>query len=183
MRLRVSAFPAIFSAACLLAGGVSACGRTERASAEAVRAVRSRLEPRFQPPADGRLTDGQIDMYLRARRATAGENADSRTAAQLGASPAEYDWVRSRIVEALLALDSRQARAAALESYGRALAALREARQGAVNAASAKRIESEIAALERERQATRRPDPLLAVVAANAAKVEKRRAEIQSAGP
>jgi hypothetical protein len=145
--------------------------------------VRIRLEPRFQPPADGRLTDAQIDMYLRARRASTGADSESRTAARLGASPAEYDWVRSRIVEALLALDSRQATTAAVESYGRALAALREARQGAVNAASARRIESEIAALERERQATRRPDPLRAVVAANAAKVEKRRAAIQSAGP
>ena len=180
MRVRA---PAIVSAVCLGAAGLWACGRTERASAEAVRAVRSRLEPRFQPPADGRLTDAQIDMYLRTRRATAGADSESQAAARLGASPAEYDWVRSRIVEALLALDSRQATTAALESYGRALGALREARQGAVNAASARRIESEIAALEKERQATRRPDPLLAVVAANAAKVEKRRAEIQSAGP
>jgi hypothetical protein len=175
--------PAICLGVCFLAAALTACGRTERASTEAVRAVRSRLEPRFQPPADGRLTDAQIDMYIRVRRATGGAASGREAAARLGASPAEYDWVRGRVVEALLALDSRQATTAVLESYGRALGALREARQGAVQAASARRIEVEIAALERERQATRRPDPLLAVVAANAAKIEKRRAEIQSAGP
>ena len=62
--MRFSA-PAILSAAALVAGALTACGRTERAStqaAEAVRAVRNRLEPCFQPPADGRLTDAQIDM-------------------------------------------------------------------------------------------------------------------------
>ena len=163
--------------------GAVACGRTERASAEAVRAVRSRLEPGFQPPADGRLSNAQIDMYLRVRRAAAGAGSDAEAARRVGVSPAEFDWVRGRIVDALLALDSRQATAAVIESYGRAIAALREARRGALDAASATRVENEIAALERERAALRRPDALLTVVAANAARVEPRRAEIEAAGP
>ena len=176
--------PAILTPALLVAlSAAGACGRTERASAEAVRAVRSRIEPRFQPPADGRLTDAQIDMYLRVRRASAGAGSDAEAARRLGASPAEFDWVRGRIVDALLALDSRQAAAAVIESYGRAIAALREARRGALDAASATSVENEIAALERERAALRRPDALLTVVAANAAHVEPRRAEIESAGP
>ena len=145
--------------------------------------MRSALEPRFQPPADGRLTDAQIDMYVRVRKEMVGAGSESDAVTRLAVSPAEFDWVRARIVEALLALDSRQATTAVTDSYGRALAALKEARQGAVQAASARRVEAELAAFERERQATRRPDPLMAVVAANAAKVEKRRAEIQSAGP
>ena len=179
--MRFRAF-AILSAAWLLLGGIG-CGRTERASAEAVRAVRSRLEPRFEPPADARLTDAQIDMYIRVRRAAGDSGSTAQAARQLGGSPGEFDWVRSRIIEALIALDSRQATAAAVEGYNRALATLREARRGAMNAASANRIESEIAALERERQTIRRPDPFNAVVAVNAARIEKRRAEIESAGP
>jgi hypothetical protein len=174
---------AIVMAVWVLVPGLAACGRTERASAEAVRAVRSRLEPRFEPPADSRLTDAQIDMYLRVRRAAAEAGSDGAAATRLGDSPAEFDWVRARILEALLALDSRRAMAASLESYGRAIAALREARRGAVDAASANRVEREIAALERERQTLRRPDPLNAVVAANAARIEKRRSEIESARP
>jgi hypothetical protein len=145
--------------------------------------VRSALEPRFEPPPDGRLTDAQIETYLRVRRAAGSSGSETSAAASLGVSPAEFDWVRARIVEAQLALDSAQASASVLESYGRALAAVREARRGAVDAASARRLDAEIASLERERQATRRPDTLLSVVAANAAKVGKRRSEIQSAGP
>jgi hypothetical protein len=178
-------FPAlaILSVAGVLLPGLAACGRTERASAEAVRAVRSRLEPRFEPPADARLTDAQIDMYLRVRRAAGDAGSGSDAAHDAGAAPAEFDWVRARVIEALIALDSGKATAAAQESYGRALAALQEARRGAVDAASANRVEREIAALERERQSLRRPDPLNALVAANAARIEKRRAEIESAGP
>ena len=109
--------PAILTPALIVAlSATAACGRTERASAEAVRAVRSRIEPRFQPPADGRLTDAQIEMYLRVRRASAGAGSDAEAARRLGASPAEFDWVRGRIVDALLALDSRQAAAAVIES-------------------------------------------------------------------
>lgn len=145
--------------------------------------MRSALEPPFHPPADGRLTDAQIDTYVRVRKAMSAAGSETEAATRLGVSPAEFDWVRGRIVEALLALDSRQATTAVVDGYGRALTALREARQGSVQASSARRVEAEIAAFERERQATRRPDPLVSVVAANAAKVEKRRAEIQSAAP
>jgi hypothetical protein len=176
--------PAILSLAWILSLCLAAaCGRTERASADAVRAVRSRLETRFQPPADGRLSDAQIDMYLRVLRASPTSVSEAAAAREVGASPAEFDWVRARIVEALLVLDSRRATSTVLESYGRAIATLREARRGAVEAAAARRIEGEIAALERERAALRRPDPLVSVVAANAARVQRRRSQIEAAGP
>ena len=145
--------------------------------------MRNRLEPRFQPPSDARLTDAQIDLYVRVRRAAGDAGSDAEAARRLGASPAEFDWIRARVVEAQLALDSRRAAAAASESYGRAIAALREAGRGAVDTASANRVDREIAALERERQTLRRADPLNAVVAGNAARVERRRAEIEAAGP
>jgi hypothetical protein len=168
----------------VLVCGASGCGRTERAPTEAVRAVRNRLETRFQPPVDGRLTDAQIDMYLRVlRESNGGTGSEGEAARRAGASRAEFDWVRARIVEGLLALDSRQASAAAFESYGRGIAALREARRGAVAPASAARLDGEIASLERERATLRRPDTLISVVAANAARIERRRAQIESAGP
>jgi hypothetical protein len=172
---------AILGSAWILCAG--ACGRGESRPEEAVRAVRNRLEGRFVPPADGRLTDAQIDMFLRVRKAAVTEGSDSEAATRLGVSPAEFDWVRARLVEALLALDSRQASAAVLDFYGRAIETLREARRGAVDRAAAAKIEGEIAALEKERATLRRPDPLASVVAANSAKVEKRRAEIEAAGP
>jgi hypothetical protein len=167
--------------ACMLGSG--ACGEGGRQPAEAYPGVRVRVRGPFEPPADGRLTDAQIDMYLRVRRASAAAGTDAEAAQRVGASPAEFDWVRARILEALLALDSRRASAAVLESYGRAIATLREARRGAVDPASAARIDREIAALERERSSLRRPDPLVAVVAANAARIERRRTEIEAAGP
>jgi hypothetical protein len=161
----------------------AACGRGEKRPEEAVRAVRQRLEGRFVPPADGRLTDAQIDMFLRVRKAAVTEGSDSEAAMRLTVSPAEFDWVRARILEALLALDSRQASAAVFDAYGHAIEALREARRGAVDRASAAKVEGEIAAFERERATLRRPDPLAAVVAANSARVEKRRAEIEAVAP
>jgi hypothetical protein len=163
--------------------GALACGRGEKRPEEAVRAVRQRLEGRFVPPADGRLTDAQIDMFLRVRKAAVTEGSDSEAATRLAVSPAEFDWVRARIVEALLALDSRQASAGVFDAYGHAIEALREARRGAVDRASAAKVEGEISAFERERATLRRPDPLAAVVAANSAKVEKRRAEIEAVSP
>ena len=167
---------------CLLGASIAGgCGRTEQVRTEAVRAVRGRIEGRFQPPPDGRLTDAQIDLYIRVRREGRADGTEAQAARRGGALPGEFDWVRARIVEALLALDSRQATTAVVESYGRAVAALREARQGAEAPARAK-IDAQITALERERASLRRPDTLLAVVAANAARVERRRAEIESAG-
>jgi hypothetical protein len=170
---------ALLGSAWILCAG--ACGRRESRPEDAVRAVRNRLEGRFEPPADSRLTDAQIDLFLRVRKTAGAGGSDSEAATRLGASPAEFDWVRARIVEALLALDSRQASAAVLDAYTRAIDTLREARRGAVDRASAGKIEGEIAAFERERATLRRPDPLAAVVAANSARVEKRRAEIEAA--
>ena len=168
--------------ACALCAAIgSACGRSEQARTEAVRAVRGRIEGRFQPPPDGHLTDPQIDLYIRARREGRADGSEAQAARRSGSLPGEFDWIRARVAEALLALDSRQATAAVLETYGRAIAALREARRGAEAPAAAK-IDAQIAAFERERATLRRPDPLLSVVAANAARVERRRAEIESAG-
>ncbi|MFY9551583.1 MAG: hypothetical protein WAU32_10560, partial [Thermoanaerobaculia bacterium] len=113
--MRLSTVALMLAAALLSAG---ACRRGQEAPAfDPVRAIRSRVQPGFRPPESGQLTPAQIDMYLRIRGARAGPEAD--TARTLGIDPAEFDWTRGRIAEALLALDARAVREAALEAYGK----------------------------------------------------------------
>jgi len=166
-----------------LAAGAVACGRDEPKRLDPVRAIRSRVELAFRPPADGRLSSAQLDAYVKVRRAIRTATSGAEAARGLGVDPAEFDWIRGRIIEALAVLDSRRVAESGLEGYGRAVAALRAARESAADSKTAARIDAEIAALERERAALRRPDPVAPAALANAARVEARRAEIESIGP
>jgi hypothetical protein len=70
--------------------------------------------PAYKPPADGRLTESQVRMYLDVRprerriREVASKSAspadaataDLRAAQELGFNPKEYQWVRDRVLEA-----------------------------------------------------------------------------------
>jgi hypothetical protein len=163
--------------------GAVACKPSEPGGLDPVRAIRSRVEPNFRAPADGRLTDAQIDAYLKVRRAVDGTVSDAEKARGLGVDPAEFDWVRARIIEALSALDSRKVAEAGLEPYTRGIASLREARVAAGDPRTAARLDTEIAAMERERALLRKPDPLPPAAVANAARVAPRRAQIESLGP
>ncbi|HEX7183171.1 MAG TPA: hypothetical protein VF756_15125, partial [Thermoanaerobaculia bacterium] len=65
---------------------------------------------RFTPPPDGKLTEEQIERFLEARPRekeitdeTGDPKADLRAAREVGQDPAEYQWVKARIVEAVLA--------------------------------------------------------------------------------
>lgn len=65
---------------------------------------------RFTPPSDGKLTEAQIERFLEVRPrekeisdATGDPEADVRAAREMGKDPAEYQWVKARIVEAVLA--------------------------------------------------------------------------------
>lgn len=166
-----------------LAAAAAGCNRAEPGRLDPVRAIRSRVEPRFRPPADGRLTDAQVDMYLRVRRAVRGTASDATAARELGVDPAEFDWVRARITEALSVLDARHVAQAGAEAYGRAIASLRKAREEAGDPRTTAMLDAEIAAGERERAALRRPDPLPPGIAANAARVAIRRTDIEALGP
>ncbi len=166
-----------------IAAGPLCCKRVESRSLDPVRAIRSRVESRFRAPADGRLTNAQIDLYLRVRRAAGAAGSDADAARALGASPAEFDWVRGRIVEALGLVDARSATDGALESADRAIATLRETRRAAGDPRCAARVDAEIAGLERERAAMRRPGPVPPGASANTVRVAARRAEIESVGP
>lgn len=177
-RLRRLAVPGV------LALLVFACGKGPRLPppappARAVEGPGAMLVPRFRPPADGRLTPEQLERYLRVRRAARGRT-DREAARALGIDPDEFFWVRGRIVEALVELQSQKVRTAAEAVYARTLASLRESRKSARDAATARTMDEQIAGMERERSTIRRPDPAPAPIVANARLVAGRRVEIDS---
>jgi hypothetical protein len=159
----------------------AACRRLETRDLDAVRALRARALPRFRPPADGVFTAAQLDAFLRVRRA-AGNRTEAQAASALGADPVEIAWVRARIVEALLALEARQVTDAAFESYGGAIARLREARRSTREPKTAARLDVEIAGLERERASLRKGEPPAPASLKNAARLAPRRAELLALG-
>ena len=133
---------------------------------------------RFQPPADGLLTDAQLERFIRVRRA-AKVRTDSDAARAVGVDPDEVAWVRARVDEALIEADSRRVRSSADEVYGRTLASLRETRKAVKDAPTARTVDEQIAGLERERATLRRAPPAPASVTANARKVAARRADLE----
>lgn len=134
---------------------------------------------RFKPPADGLLTDTQIDRYIRVRRASRGRTDDEATTA-VGVDAEEFAWARARILEALVFLETTQVRGAAEGTYARTIASLREASRGAKDAETRRKLEEQIAAMERERAGLKTPDTTPPAVVANARRISPRRTEIQA---
>lgn len=167
------------------AASVPSCGKDVGKDAAARRAVpltavaRAGLAVRlgFRPPADGLLTDGQIDRYVRVRRAAKGRS-EQDAARAVGVDPDELAWVRSRIDEALLEADRRRTRTASDEVYGKTIATLKETRTSVHDPKDARTVDEQIAGLERERATLRRADAVSPALAANARRVGARRAEI-----
>jgi hypothetical protein len=137
---------------------------------------------RFQPPADGLVTDEQLDQFLRVRRAAKGRT-DAENARALGLSAEEVAWTRARVVEALAALDEKNVRDASAESYAKTLAALRAARAQAATPEQRRALDDQIAALERERASLRREETPTAALAANIRKVAARQADLAAVAP
>lgn len=164
--------------ACLLGAG---CGRQAPPSSRtpAARLREVGLPLRFRPPADGILTDAQLDRYLRVRRAAKGRT-DREAARAVGVDPDEFAWVRGRVIEAAVALDTRRVASAAEGTYARTIASLRESRRSARSPETIRAIDEQIAGLERERASLGRLPPLPPAVAANARRVAARRAEIDA---
>ncbi len=176
MRVRAAA---LLAATAALAA--ASCRRAEAPTLDPVRAIRERVRPRFSPPADGLLTDAEIDAFIRVRTAS-GRRPPADVAEEMKVDPAEFAWVRTRIAEALMALDAERATDAAADSYAEALAALRETRRTTRDGKAALRIDAEIAALEKERSGLRRPIPA-SPARRNAAHIAPRRAELERIGP
>jgi hypothetical protein len=172
------AFVLVFLAVAAAAG--TACRRAKPETGSGPRAPAALLPPHFEPPADGLLTDRHLDLYGKVRRA-ARDRSESDAARALGVDPDEFAWVRARIVEALVALDSSRVRDASAQTYTHAIASLRETLRKVRDPKTARTVEAQIAALERERAGMRRSDPLPAALAANTRKVAARRAELEAA--
>jgi hypothetical protein len=170
--------PAFLLAATLT---VTACGNgtpaAQRLTRAAAESARRAVPVAFRPPADGLLTDAQIERYIRVRRAAKGRT-DAQASRAVGVDPDEFAWIRARVAEALLESDRRRVRAASDEVYGKTIASLRETRRGIRDAATARSVDEQIAGLERERASIRKPETVAPAVGYNARKVAARRAEI-----
>jgi hypothetical protein len=138
------------------------------------------IAPRFQPPADGQLTDAMIDRYVRTRAAAKGRS-EIEAARGFGMDSDELVWVRARIIEALAALDSRKIRNASEESYSRAIASLRRARETVKDKETLKTLNEQIAALEKEKASLKTLETLPASIMANSRRVAPRRADLEIA--
>lgn len=162
--------------ACAAAG----CGKdapADRLARAAQSTARLALPATFRPPADGALTGAHIDLYVKVRRAAKGRT-DAEASRAVGVDPDEFAWVRSRIVEGLLEADRRRVRAASEAVYGKTIASLRETRRAVRDPATARSVDDQIAGLERERAALRRPEAVPPALAGNARLLAARRAEI-----
>ena len=142
----------------------------------------SLLAPGFRPPADGVMTEGQVDAFLRVRRAAKGRT-DAEASHALGVSDMEIAWTRARIVEALAALDDRRVRDASADVYAKTLTTLRETRRKTQDPARAKTLDEQIATLERQRSNLRRAETPGPALAGNMRVVARRRAEIEALAP
>ncbi|HVG06319.1 MAG TPA: hypothetical protein VNM67_01360 [Thermoanaerobaculia bacterium] len=83
--------------------------RPEEPARKAAVPARQVLVPRFTPPPDGKLTEKQIELFMKVRPRekqivdrTGDPAADARAARELGRDPAEYQWVKARVAEAVL---------------------------------------------------------------------------------
>src|SRR5262249_52237192 len=109
--LSVKRMSALALGAACLAFGVAACRKEGPPRQVEKGAAALRALVRFRPPADGLLTPEQLDRYVRVRRVARGRT-EAEAARAVGVDSDEYSWVRARVIEALVALDTRRTRAA-----------------------------------------------------------------------
>jgi hypothetical protein len=173
---------AIWALGAAAACAAGACRRGEAARPAPPLASRIQVLTRFQPPADGHLTEAQLDRYLRVRRASEGRS-DLQAARSAGVDPDEYAWIRARVIEALVALDNRKVRSASEETYAKTIASLKRARQSARDRETQKTLDEQIAGLERERAGLKQVDAAPISVTLNAKLIARRRAEIEALSP
>lgn len=162
----------------IVLGTLAACRREAKEASKPLLPGVPRIV-RFQPPADGLVTDAQLDRYVRARRAARGRT-DREASQAVGVDPEEVAWVRARVVEALVYLETAQVRTAAEGTYSRTIASLKEASKGARDRETARKLDEQIGALEKERAGLKAADPAEPSVVANARRIAPRRAELQA---
>jgi hypothetical protein len=94
-----------------MAAGLVTCRAVHHVAGEGVPEPRKAGTPRFTAPADGRLSEAQIEMFLRVRPREQAildqpggdpPEAEVRAAREAGVEPEEYRWVKERIVRSVL---------------------------------------------------------------------------------
>jgi hypothetical protein len=162
-------------AAALLAPGCrqpddSAAIRDRLRSKDAAEVVREAVAVRYAPPADGRLNDGQVRMYLvvrerecrireaaaleaQRRQAAGAAAADLRAAQELKVNPQEYAWVRERVLEAEAAATTQELDQKMAAGREQLLARMRRNRDALTDSARREAADREIADWKRGLQA------------------------------
>jgi hypothetical protein len=102
----------------------------------------------FKPPADGRLTEAQVRLFLKSREA--------------GFSRQEYEWVRARVQEARLAGLTSGLDRKVIESRRRILRSLEERSRAATDPAKKAEMDRNIAEVRRLLQGAP-PEPAPAI--------------------
>ena len=158
----------------LAAAGVG-CGSPDANPAAPASAPLSRAaEPRdvYKPPADGRVTAAQVEMFLsvldRVRLDLRGEkptpaadplssvSADVAAARARGVNVEEFLWVKERVLEAEAAIMTVRLNAAALAMLEKTLADLKARRADAADEGSRKLLAEQTAQFEAEAERVRR---------------------------
>lgn len=113
----------------------------------------------YQPPADGRLTEKQVRMYLdvksRAREIRAAlpvapgpqepaATADLRATLELGYNPKELSWIQERVLEAWIALRGQELDRKIAESRTQMLRDLEAQLKGATDPRQRQELEQQI---------------------------------------
>lgn len=151
--------------------------------------------PEYGPPADGRLTERQVRIYLDVRRrerkireiaakdVSASVTADLRAAVELGYNPKEYSWIEERVLEAEMLQTTRSLHQQIAAGRQALLASLEEQKRTA-GAAQRAEIEAQIRDLEKAAaHAVEGMDPAKEYNAGLIAKYREELEELQKGGP
>lgn len=163
---------------------VAAC-RAERPGAPGLPAASARERP-YRPPADGRLSERQLQAYVafvRARPgATAREGDEEAVDTRRGGE--EYVWVRQKVLEAELRIDERAAQHREIEVDRKTADALRHSAAASTDGSTREALQRQAGDLDRRSAEVERAlkRPREAGEADNDALVARYRRQIESAG-
>jgi hypothetical protein len=172
MRRRLSRVVAVLGAVC------AGCGSPEAGPGIPTSAPLSRAETRdvYRPPADGRVTAAQVEIYLsildrvrldlRGVRPTPAADplttvpADVAAARARGVNVEEFLWVKERVLEAEAATMTARLNASALALVEKTLADLKARQEDAADDGSRKLLAEQTAQFEAEAERIRRESKL-----------------------
>ena len=133
--------------------------------APVARAPSAPAERLYRPPADGRLTEAQVQAFVAKLKAPKGAVHEAEEGAVEGRRVTDEDlWVRQKVLEARMRLDERAAARREAEIDRKTAEALRAAAASSTDPATRDSIGRQIADLERragerEREARKPGDP------------------------